>query len=207
MSRKIFALQFAGLLAPLALGTPFVAAAAESVPSSSFLDVAFVSTGRNESGGSLHASRGLGDRWLMQLHLDAFEYKDGNETNTASSASLGMGVRWSPAPSMQLVFGVSADLLGGASDGGDGWDDAGFDGLVAGLGAGLELRSRFSRRLQLQGGVKAVAIAGAGDSDLFATSVGARFYFSDRFAAGLDLTNDYFGSRISLSLRYDSQGR
>jgi hypothetical protein len=206
MSRKISALRVAGLLAPFALSTPFSAAAAESETSASFVDIAFVSNGRNESGGSLHASRGLGDRWQVHGHLESFDYKDGNESNVANSASLGVGVRWSLAPTMQLVFAVSGEVISGASDGGYGWDDDGIDVLAAGVGAGLELRSRISRRLQLQGGVKAVAIAGAGDSDLFATSVGARFYFSDHLAAGLDLANDYFGSRIRLALRYDFQG-
>lgn len=83
------------------------------------------------------------------------------------------------------------------------FDVDGADGEL-GFGLGVGLRGRIVDQLELHGGLKYTDVDDNSDTTL---QVGARWYFSPQFAAGLDLQDNDFGSTLRFSLRYDFGNR
>jgi hypothetical protein len=185
MSWRFPAMMMAGAL--------LCGAAVGAEPASSFAELAFVKVSHG-NGGGIRGTGPLGDLLLVQGSIEAYDHYEGD----VALASLGVGARWPVAPSMQVTFGLSGELVGGAFEAPD---DNGMDGVAAGYGAGVELRGRIGERLELQGGVKWVYMKG-GDLTRATTSFGARYYLTPRLAAGVDAIDDYFGRRLGLVLRF-----
>jgi hypothetical protein len=110
------------------------------------------------------------------------------------SLTAGLGFNHSLAPALDLVTGVSYERLKVEVDDFGGQPEEGI-----GLSAGL--RGRVGDRVELTAGVKYVNF---GD-DLDDTSImaGGRYWFSRKFAAGLDYSENDDGDTWILSLRYD----
>jgi outer membrane receptor protein involved in Fe transport len=111
----------------------------------------------------------------------------------ASSLSAGLGFHWPLSPALDLITGASLETikikLPGVSDSENGY----------GLNAGL--RGRVGDRLELTAGVK---YADYGQNiDGFVVSGGARYYFTEAFAAGLDIIDDDGDTTFGIVLRYD----
>jgi hypothetical protein len=178
----------------IAISTLSCGAAAADEPSFSFADLTYIRA-EHGSGAAIRGSGAIGERWFIQGNFDAYDHFDGS----VGLASLGVGMHWPVSPSMQLAFGLSAVAVGGAYEDGH---DSGMDGAALGGGATLELRGRVGERLELLGGVKYIEV-----TDTIAPSIGIRFYFSRRLALGLDVSDDFVGTRAGLALHYDFRSR
>lgn len=108
-----------------------------------------------------------------------------------SNLTLGLGLNYAVNSNLDLVGGLSLERV----DVDGGGDKTGF-----GIGAGI--RGRVLDRLELTAGVKYTDLGNWGDDT--ALQVGARWYFTKAFAAGIDV-ND--GDSFSLTLRYDFGNR
>lgn len=113
---------------------------------------------------------------------------------TTSQFSLGIGYNITVAPNLDLLSGVTyenvkVDIsgLGSASD--------------AGYGLAVGLRGRAADRLELTGMVKYVNV-GHGNDDT-TLSANARYYVTDAFAIGPDISHNSDGTTWGFSLRYD----
>lgn len=105
---------------------------------------------------------------------------------------IGLGGHWSLAPTLDLVSGVSFERIK--------IDDVGSD---EGYGLNVGLRGRISEQFELAGSVKYVDFGD--DSDDMVFSASARWYFTPRFAVGVDISkyDDLDLTSLGLSLRYD----
>jgi outer membrane autotransporter protein len=124
-------------------------------------------------------------------------YKDINYDLGVSGKqfSLGLGFNWALTPALDLVSGVSYEDVKVSLDGGEGSvSDDGF-------GVGVGLRGRVGEALELTGGVKYTDLGGGADDTTL--SVGARYYFTPAFAAGVDVSDNDDGTTWGIVLRYD----
>lgn len=185
-----------GILAALATGAMLCGTASGAEPAYRFTEFAFVKAAHG-NGGGIRGSGALGDLLLVQGSVEGYGYLDGG----VAMASLGIGARWPLASSIMVSCGLSAEFVGGAFEMDD---DRGIDGGAMGYGAGAELRGRIGEWLELQASARFVFMAE--DSSRLVASVGMRHYLAPRLAAGLDVTDDYFGTRLGLVLRYDFSG-
>jgi hypothetical protein len=175
----------------IALTALFAGPAAAESPTFSFLDLAYSAAEDSTGGGSLRASAALGEKMLIQLDSNVREHMGG----TVGHLSLGAGMHWPVADDIELAFTVSVDTAGGefGSE-----DEGGISGVEVGGGAGLELRARLSSRLELNAGARFESV-----TDELVPSAGARFYFSERVAAGLRVVHDHFDTHVELGLHID----
>jgi hypothetical protein len=175
--------------------------AAASEPSFSYGEIGVLKSSGGV-GGSLHASGTIGSTVLMHGGADLYDYRDG----TIFAASLGLGLHFAVAPSVQTAFVLSAELAGGSYKGG-GMDDEGIDGAAAGGGAGVEFRARSSDRMEMRVAVRYVNLPVGNGPGRVLGSAGIRFYASPQLAAGLDVNRNYFGTQLALVFRLDFHGR
>jgi hypothetical protein len=111
---------------------------------------------------------------------------------TAKTLSLGLGFHAPVSSNVDFVGDLSfalADPEGGSSD--------------TGFGVGVGLRGRASDKLELNGGVRYVDFGHGADGVGF--TVGSRYYFTEAFAAGIDLSMDDSGDAktFGIGFRYD----
>lgn len=74
-----------------------------------------------------------------------------------------------------------------------------------GYGLNLGLRGRVGEQLELNGGLKYIDLGGGADDTTF--NVGARYYFTPAFAAGVDVSTNDDGTTYGLAVRYDFGNR
>jgi len=111
--------------------------------------------------------------------------------------NLGLGFNWALGPTLDLVSGATYEhirLKGSLAGVSSSQSDSGF-----GLNVGL--RGRTAEKLELTGTVKYVDF-GHGTDD-FTIAAGGRWYFTEAFAAGPDISHNDDGTHWGISLRYD----
>lgn len=138
---------------------------------------------------------GLRGSFALTPHVHAFaSYSDVDFDHDIGARTLrvGAGVNWPLSPRLDMIGRLSyVDVE----------VDAGrFSADDSGFGLEAALRGRPMERLELTGGVEYVDV---GDSDDTSLEVGARYYFTDQFAAGGDLSFNDDGTTILLGLRFD----
>lgn len=181
-----------GSLAALALAGP--ALAAESGFSYSYAELGYIDTEIDDfdvDGDGF----GLRGSFAFTPHLHGFaSYADVDFDNDlgAQTLQVGAGVNWPVSPRLDVIGRLSyVDVE----------VDAGrFSADDSGFGLEAALRGRPMERLELTGGIEYVDV---GDSDDTSLGVGARYYFTDQFAAGGDLSFNDDGTTILLGLRFD----
>jgi len=104
----------------------------------------------------------------------------------------GLGFNWALGPDLDLVSGVSWERVEAKSGGISASDD--------GIGLNVGLRGRVDR-LELTGNVK-YSDFGHG-SNGFTLGASGRYYFTDAFAAGPDISHSDDGTNWGVSFRYD----
>ncbi len=181
-----------------ALGLSGQAFAAEGL-SYNFVEVGYVDTEldlgpatADGDGFQLAGSAELGSNFNVFLN-----YGDADlEGVSLSLLDLGAGYHWSLNEALDLVGGLSYERfkVEGA-------------GAESGFGLSVGLRGRVGDALELNGGFKYVDFGDGADDTVF--SVGARYYFTEAFAAGIDYRtfDDLNLSTLGLTLRYDFGSR
>jgi hypothetical protein len=111
----------------------------------------------------------------------------------ATTMELGAGYAWPMSPTLDVIgtasylhADVKASGLGSADD--------------SGLGLGVGVRGRVLNVVELTGGVQYVDFDKSGNDT--ALNAGGRYYFTNRFAAGLDMSFDDAGTTWMLGGRY-----
>lgn len=165
-----------------------------------YLDVGYVSTEIDDFdldgdgfaiGGAFEFNRNVfGFANAVDVNYDA-----GVGTN---AITVGVGFAWELGTSLDLVSGIAYERLRLHVDGEGSVTDTGFS-----LNTGL--RGRVSENLELTGTVKYIDFGD--DVDDFTLGVGARYYFTPSFAAGIDVTDNDDGNSWLVSLRYDFGNR
>lgn len=117
---------------------------------------------------------------------------------SATNFNAGLGFNWALNPALDLVSGVSFERVKVKVSGFGSDSDSGY-----GLNVGL--RGRVGEALELTGGVKYVDLGS--DLDDTTLSVGARYYFTPAFAAGIDVSDNDDGTTWGLAVRYDFGSR
>jgi hypothetical protein len=108
---------------------------------------------------------------------------------------LGVGAGYNRSLNKLLDLVATASLKYADVDGG---------GSDTGIGLGIGLRGRLLEQLELHGGLEYVDIGGGSDTTL---QIGARYYVTPNFGAGLDLLDNDGGSTLRFALRYDFGNR
>lgn len=116
---------------------------------------------------------------------------------SGETLQIGFGYAWSVSPKMDVVGRVSynditVDALGASAD-------------DSGIGLGGYLRGRPADRLELTGGIDLVDYDESGSDTEF--GVGARFFFTKSFAAGVDVEFNDDGTSYMLGGRFSFGGR
>ncbi len=111
--------------------------------------------------------------------------------------SLGLGFNWALGPTLDLVSGASYEhiKLKGSLSGVSSSDSE------SGFGLNVGLRGRVAEQLELTGGVKYVDFGHGADD--FTFGAGGRWYFTEAFAAGPDISHNDDGTAWGISFRYD----
>jgi len=111
--------------------------------------------------------------------------------------SLGVGSHWALGPKLDLVSGVTYEhvKVKGSSGGISASDSESGFGLNAGL------RGRAGDQLELTGTIKYVNFGHGADD--FTFGAGGRWYFTEAFAAGPDVSHNDDGTHWGISFRYD----
>jgi len=111
--------------------------------------------------------------------------------------SLGVGFNWALGPTLDLVSGATYEhiKIKGSSGG------VSASSNDSGFGLNVGLRGRVAEKLELTGNVKYVDF-GQGAND-FTFGAGGRWYFTDAFAAGPDVSHNDDGTNWGISFRYD----
>jgi opacity protein-like surface antigen len=177
----------------LLIGATGSALAAEGVSYSyleggyGYTDVAGSAGGGHADELSIGGSAAFGENLFGFGHVSTWDYSGFKATYLA----LGVGFHAGISDSVDFVTGLSFEL----ADPEGGGSDTGF-----GLSAGL--RGMATENLELSGEVEYTDFGGGADGMTF--SVGGRYYFTETFAAGLDVSMDDEGdsTTIGLSLRY-----
>jgi hypothetical protein len=107
-----------------------------------------------------------------------------------SQFTLGAGMNFPLAPNLDLVGGLSFERV----------EVDGF-GSDTGFGANIGVRGRVLEKLELTAGLKYVDFGNGADDT--ALQAGGRWYFTNAFAAGVDVGEDSY----ALTLRYDFGNR
>lgn len=110
-------------------------------------------------------------------------------SNDASLLSLGAGYHRALNQALDVVATASLKRIK-------------FDGFGSetGFGLGVGVRGRLVEMLEVNAGLEYVDIADGSDTTL---QVGGRWYFTNAFAAGLDLQDNDGGSTLRFAARYD----
>jgi opacity protein-like surface antigen len=110
----------------------------------------------------------------------------------------GIGVHWALSPNMDLSTGLSWERaklklsgVGSASD--------------SGYGLGVGLRGRVGESVELSAAIKYIDLGGGADDTTF--SVGGRYYFTDTFAVGVDLSDNKDVTSYGITFRFDFGSR
>jgi opacity protein-like surface antigen len=143
------------------------------------------------NGFTLAGSAEFGANLFGFTNFIASDYDFGVSTNWFTA---GLGFHWPLNPALDLVTGASLEKIKVKISGVGSDSQSGY-----GLNAGL--RGRVGDRLELTAGVK-YADFGQG-IDGFTVSGGARYYFTEAFAAGLDISDNEGDSTFGIVLRYD----
>lgn len=125
--------------------------------------------------------------------LASFDALDA-DNSSADASLLSLGAGYSRAINNNLDIVATAALKRFKVDGG---------GSDTGFGIGVGVRGRLLEQLELHGGLEYTDIV---DTDT-TLQVGGRWYFNPQFAAGLDLTDNDFGSTLRFTVRWDFGNR
>jgi opacity protein-like surface antigen len=106
--------------------------------------------------------------------------------------NVGLGFNWALSPNMDLVSGVSWERIEAKASGVSASDD--------GIGVNVGLRGRVDR-LELTGTVKYSDFGQS--SNGFTLGASGRYYFTDAFAVGPDISHNDDGTNWGISFRYD----
>lgn len=111
--------------------------------------------------------------------------------------SLGLGFNWALAPNLDLVSGASYEhiKIKGSSGG------VSASAKDSGFGLNVGLRGRAADKLELTGTVKYVDFGNGADDFTFGAT--GRWYFTEAFAAGPDISHNDDGTAWGISFRYD----
>jgi hypothetical protein len=185
----------------MALGAAAPALAAEDF-SYSFIEAGYVSNEIDSAGldgsgfaigGSYEFSRSM---FAFASVLDA-EYNHNSGVSTTAT-SLGLGFAWPLTTSLDLVSGVAYEHLRLHLDGVGSASEEGFS-----LNTGL--RAHMGESIEVTAGVKYTDFGH--DLDDFTLGVGARYWFTPAFAAGIEANDNDDGTAWIISLRYDFGSR
>jgi hypothetical protein len=117
------------------------------------------------------------------------------DNSSADASVLSLGAGYNRAINEALDIVATASLKRFKLDGA---------GSETGFGLGIGLRGKIVDQLELHGGLEYTDVNDNSDTTL---RIGGRWYFTPNFAAGLDLTDDDFGSTLRLVGRYDFGSR
>ena len=176
--RKIVAL---GALVALAAGTQAIAANGFSYN----LAEGSLISGDNFDGFGVAGSFAFTPDYFGLGSIDAIEGDNGAD---GSLLSLGGGYHRAINSALDIVATASLKRVK--------FDGAGSD---MGFGLGVGVRGRLFEKLDLNAGLEYVDI----DNSDTTLQVGGRWYFTNAFAAGLDLQDNDFGSTLRFAARYD----
>lgn len=188
-------LKFASALIASAALLP-LAAQAQS-PSYSYLDLAYVETdidgfSSNADGFALRGSFELTDSVFMFAG-----YTDQSIRNIDfETYNVGFGYAWSFAPTMDLygkLSYVKAEV-----------DGRGFSADDDGYGIDVGIRSFVTDKLELEGVISYVDLSDAGDDTSF--GIGARWYFTPRFAVGAEAVLSDDANSYGIGVRWNFGG-
>jgi opacity protein-like surface antigen len=154
-------------------------------------ELSYLSVNADGPGGS-DDGFGLTGSYEFNDNVSAFagyEDIDGAE-GSLKHLNLGVGFNWSLSDNLDVTSGLSYESF-----------DSGPN--ATGFGLGLGLRGRVSDSFELTGGVKYYNLNKGWPAQTTFT-VGARYYFTPNFAAGVDYSElDDLGSGFRVALRYD----
>jgi hypothetical protein len=136
-------------------------------------------------GGSLE----LGKNLFGFASVNDVDYDGGISSNLFNA---GLGFNWALSPDLDLVSGVSWERIEAKVAGLSASDD--------GIGLSVGLRGRVDR-LELTGTVK-YSDFGHNSND-FTLGASGRYYFTENFAAGPDISHNDDGTNWGISFRYD----
>lgn len=130
-----------------------------------------------------------------------FDVGSGGDVS-GESLALGVGYAWTVNPKLDLVGNLAYlrnefDVQFAGIGSGSAKDD--------GLGLSGYVRARPIEQLELTGGLNYVDFDNAGDDTYF--TVGARFFFTKKFAAGLDISLNSDTTAYMLGGRFDFGGK
>jgi hypothetical protein len=138
-------------------------------------------------GGSVELGQGV----FGFASVNDVEYGD-NSGISSNLFNAGLGTHWALSPTLDLVSGVSWERIEVKASGVSVSDD--------GIGLNVGLRGVFDR-LELTGTVK-YSDFGHNTND-FTLGASGRYYFTDAFAAGPDISHNDDGTNWGISFRYD----
>jgi hypothetical protein len=138
-------------------------------------------------GGSVELGQGL----FGFASVNDIEYGD-NSGISSNLFNAGLGTHFALSPNLDLVSGVSWERIEVKASGVSVSDD--------GIGLSVGLRGMFDR-LELTGTVK-YSDFGHNTND-FTLGASGRYYFTDAFAAGPDISHNDDGTNWGISFRYD----
>ena len=138
---------------------------------------------------SVGGSVGMGERFFGFATLGTLDVSDLNLTGL----SLGAGWHTAISSSVDFLAGLSFELL----------DPEGGGASWTGYGAMVGVRGKAGDKLELDGAVKYADLESGIDGLVF--SAGSRYYFTEAFAAGLDISldDDADTTTFGLMFRYD----
>jgi hypothetical protein len=183
-----------GAVLAIGLGTSAFAAEAEGF-SYNLIEGGYVTTEIDDfdidgEGFTVGGSFELGSNLFGFASINDIDYDGPVSSN---QITVGLGFNWALSPDLDLVSGISYERIEAKVSGVSADDD--------GFGLNVGLRGRVAERLELTGNVK-YADFGNGSDD-FTLSAGGRYYFTDAFAAGPDLSHNDDGTTWGISFRYD----
>lgn len=169
-------------------------AATAAEPGVSVAEAAFVRTEHGNSGFLVRGSGALGRLFTIE---GAYERTDFFH-HDLHQLSLGVGARWSLNDNVQLFGSVTGEAVHSPT-GGDLAEDE-FTHTSVGIRAGV--RDHISERLELAASIKYDGI-----TKRIQPSIGGRYHFTHRLAAGVDFTDEFYGTRWMAVLRLDFGAR
>lgn len=181
--RKFVAL---GALAAMAIGASATAAAQSASGFSYNLLEGSIISGDDYDGFGINGSFSISPEFHVLGGVDLVELDNGGPDVSILNAGLG----YNRAINNVLDLVATGGLKRYKVDGG---------GSDTGFGLGVGVRWKLLPQLEVNGGLEYVDV---NDSDTV-LKLGARWYFSPQFAAGVDLNDDDAGSALRFALRYD----
>jgi len=133
----------------------------------------------------------------VELGQNLFGFASVNDINydgpiSSNLFNAGLGFHWALGPDLDLVSGVSWERVEAKVSGISASDD--------GIGLNVGLRGRIER-LELTGNVKYSDFGH--DNHDFTVGASGRYYFTDAFAVGPDISHNDDGTMWGISFRYD----